>query len=69
MAEAERKVHSKQGTRGEKIPPDKLPQPRGPASGGDGRVIRPDSSSEELQSKMLAPSEPSWRVGGGPAVP
>lgn len=65
----ERKVHSKQGTRGEKILPDKLSLPRGPAAGGEGRVKQRDLSSEELQSKMSAPSEPSLGVGGGPAVP
>ena len=69
MAGAERKVHSKQGTRGEMILPDKLSLPRGPAAGGEGRVKWRDLSSEELQSKMSAPSEPRLGVGGGPDVP
>ena len=67
MAGAERTVHSNQGTWGEKILPDKLSPPRGPAASGEGRAKWQGSSSEELQSKMSAPSEPSWGWGEGVA--
>lgn len=63
MAGAEWMVHSNQGTWGEKILPDKLSPPKGPAAGGEGRAKWGGSSSEELQSKMSAPSEPSWGWG------
>ena len=54
---------------GDGPPASSLSLPRGPAAGGEGRVKWRDLSSEELQSKMSAPSEPRLGVGGGPDVP